>query len=124
MKTEKEAAVSQKTEETKTNIVANVEFTVRASLREEYVDADFVHSISGRVLVKCEDLRDEEDAGYIKASLVQFGEAMDHGISTERLEETASGEALRNTGNSCSIWKPVTGERKYKTNTRLPDATC
>lgn len=91
MKTDKEAAVSQKTEETKTNIVASVEFTVRASLREEYVGADFVHSIVGRVFVKSEDLRDEEDAGYIRASLVQFGEAMDHGISTERLGDGIEG---------------------------------
>ena len=91
MKTDKEAAVSQKTEETKTNIVASVEFTVRASLREEYFGADFVHSIVGRVFVKSEDLRDEEDAGYIRASLVQFGEAMDHGISTERLGDGIEG---------------------------------
>src|SRR5882724_8303510 len=85
MKTEKEAAVSRKTDEAKTNILASVEFTVRASLREEYVDADFVHTILGRIFVKSEDLRDEEDAGYLRASLVQFSEAMDHGISTERL---------------------------------------
>jgi GNAT superfamily N-acetyltransferase len=85
MKTDKGAAVSRKTDEAKTNIVASVEFAVRASLRGEYVDADFVHSILGRVFAKSEDLRDEEDAGYIRASLVQFGEAMDHGISTERL---------------------------------------
>lgn len=49
MKTEREAAVSRKTDKTKTNIIASVDFTVRASLREEYVDADFVHSILGRV---------------------------------------------------------------------------
>ena len=55
MKTEKEAAVSRKTDETKTNMVASIEFAVRASLREEYVDADFVHSILGRVFVKSED---------------------------------------------------------------------
>ena len=92
MKTEKEAAVSRKTDEAKTNIVASIEFAVRASLREEYVDADFVHSILGRVFAKSEDLRDEEDAGYIKASLVQFGEAMDHGISTERLGDGIDGK--------------------------------
>ena len=91
MKTERESAVSRKTDETKTNIVASVEFTVRASLREEYVDADFAHSILGRVFVKSEDLRDEEDAGYIRASLVQFGEAMDHGVSTERLGDGVDG---------------------------------
>jgi hypothetical protein len=91
MKSEKEAAVSPKTDETKTNMVASIEFAVRASLRDEYVDADFVHSILGRVFAKSEDLGDEEEAGYIKASLVQFGEAMDHGISTDRLGDGIEG---------------------------------
>ena len=91
MKIEKEATVSRKTDVTKTNIVASVEFAVRASLRGEYVDADFVHSILGRVFAKSEDLRDEENAGYISASLVQFGEAMDHGIGTERLGDGVEG---------------------------------
>ena len=98
MKTEKESAVSRNMDEAKTTIVASVEFTVRASLREEYVDADFVHSILGRVFVKSEDLRDEEDAGYIRASLVQFGEAMDHGIGTERL-----GDGIE--GNIAEYWE-------------------
>ncbi len=92
MKIEKEAAVSRKTDETKTNMVASIEFAVRASLREEYVDADFVHPILGRVFAKSEDLGDEEeDAGYIKASLVQFGEGMDHLISTDRLGDGIEG---------------------------------
>jgi GNAT superfamily N-acetyltransferase len=91
MKTEKETAVSRKTGETKTNLVASIEFAVRASLREEYTDADFVHSILGRVFAKSEDLGDKEDAGYIKASLVQFGEGMDHGISTDRLGDGIEG---------------------------------
>ena len=91
MKTEKEAAVSRKRDETKTNMVATIEFAVRASLREEYVDADFVHSILGRVFVKSDDLRDEEDAGYITASLVQSSEAMDHDISAERLGDGIEG---------------------------------
>jgi hypothetical protein len=34
---------------------------------------------------------DPEDAGYIKASLVQFGEAIDHGISSERLGDGIDG---------------------------------
>jgi hypothetical protein len=91
MKIDKEAADSRKTDETKTNIFASIEFAVRASLCEEYVDADFVHLILGRVFAKSEDLGDEEDAGYIKASLVQFGEAMDHGISTDRLGDGIEG---------------------------------
>jgi hypothetical protein len=91
MKIEKGTAVSRTTDEAKTNIIASIEFAVRASLHEEYADSDFVHSILGRVSAKSEDLGDEEDAGYIRASLVQFGEAMDHGISTDRLGDGIEG---------------------------------
>jgi hypothetical protein len=91
MKREKEATVSRKTDETKTNVAASIEFAVRASLHEQYVDADFVHSILGKISAKSEDRGNEEDVGYIKASLVQFGEAMDHGISTERLGDGIDG---------------------------------
>jgi hypothetical protein len=91
MKIDKEAADTRKTDETKTNIFTSIEFAIRASLREEYIDTDFVHLILGRVFAKSEDLGDEEDAGYIKASLVQFGEATDHGISTDRLGDGIDG---------------------------------
>jgi hypothetical protein len=91
MKTEKGTSVSRTTDEAKTNIVASIEFAVRASLHEEYVESDFVHSILGKIFAKSEDSADEEDAGCIKASLVQFGEAMDHGISTERLGDGIDG---------------------------------
>jgi hypothetical protein len=90
MKIEKTTARSETTEP-KRNIVASIEFAVRASLHEEYVDLDFVHSILGKISAKSEDRGDEEDAGYIKASLVQFGEAMDHGISSERLGDGIDG---------------------------------
>jgi hypothetical protein len=85
MKIDKGTGGSGTTNEARRNIVASIEFAVRASLHEEYVDADFVHSILGKISAKSEDRGDEEDVGYIRASLVQFGEAIDHGISTERL---------------------------------------
>ena len=91
MKIEKGIAVSRTTDEAKTNIVASIELAVSASLREEYADSDFVHSIVGRVSAKSHDFEEGEDAGYIKASLVQFGEAMDHGISTDRLGDGIEG---------------------------------
>ena len=90
MKIERATAGSETTE-AKRNSVASIEFAVRASLHEEYVDADFVHSIRGKVSAQSEDRGNEEGAGYIKASLVQFGEAMDHGISTERLGDGIDG---------------------------------
>jgi hypothetical protein len=90
MKSEKATAGSETTE-AKRNIVASIEFAVRAQLHEEYVDADFVHSIRGKISAKSDDRGNEEDVGYIKASLVQFGEAMDHGVSTERLGDGIDG---------------------------------
>jgi hypothetical protein len=91
MKIKKTTAGLGRTDESKRNIVASIEFAVRASLHEEFVDADFVHTILGRIFVRSEECGDEDDAGYIKASLVQFGEAVDHGISTERLGDGFDG---------------------------------
>jgi hypothetical protein len=91
MKIEKATACSETKNEAKRNIVASIEFAVRASLHEEYVDADFVHSILGKIFAKYQDREDEEDVGYIRATLVQFGEATDHGISTERLGDGIDG---------------------------------
>jgi hypothetical protein len=87
----KKATAGSETTEAKRNIVASIEFAVCASLHEEYVDADFVHSIRGKISAKSEDRGKEEDAGYIKASLVQFGGAIEHGISTERLGDGIDG---------------------------------
>jgi GNAT superfamily N-acetyltransferase len=87
----KKATAGSGTTEAKRNIVASIEFAVRASLHEEYIDADFVHSILGKIFAKSEDSGVEEEAGYIRASLVQFGEAMDHGISAERLGDGIDG---------------------------------
>ena len=91
MKIEKATAGSGTTNEARRNIVASIDFAVRASLHEEYVEADFVHSILGKISAKSEDRGNEEDVGYIRASLVQFGEAMDHGISTETLGDSIDG---------------------------------
>ena len=55
MKIEKATAGSRTTNEAKRNIVASIEFAVRASLHEEYVDADFVHSILGKISAQSED---------------------------------------------------------------------
>ena len=87
MRTKKTAVV-----ETKAAMVASIEFIVRASIHEEYVDSDFVQSILGRIVARPQDEEDEEDAGYIRASLVQFGEALDHGITTDRLGDGIDGE--------------------------------
>jgi hypothetical protein len=91
MKIKKTTTSAGTTNAANRNVVASIEFTIRASLHEEYVDTDFVHSILGKVSVRSEDRENHEDAGYIKASLVQFGAAIDHGISTERLGDGIDG---------------------------------
>jgi hypothetical protein len=72
------------------NVVSSVEFLLRAALHD-YVDSDFVHSIAGRIIAEA-PTGGEENAGRIRASLVQFSEALDHGISTTRLGDGFSGE--------------------------------
>jgi len=71
------------------NVIASVEFVIRTKLHDS-VETDFVHSILGRIIAEPEN-RGEDGAGQISASLVQFGEALDHGISAERLGDGISG---------------------------------
>src|SRR6266851_5992276 len=72
------------------NVVASVEFVIRTELHES-AETDFVHCIRGRIVAEPEN-RGKEDAGHIGASLVQFGEALNHGISAERLGDGISGD--------------------------------
>ncbi len=72
------------------DVVASVEFVLRAELHES-AETDFVHSIAGRIIAEPER-GGKEDAGQLCASLVQFGEALDHGISAERLGDGISGD--------------------------------
>jgi hypothetical protein len=72
------------------SVLASVEFVIRAELHDS-VETDFVHSILGRITAEPES-RGKEDAGHIGASLVQFGEALDHGITAERLGDGISGD--------------------------------
>jgi len=91
MKNDKATTCSRTMGETKTNMIASIEFSIRASLHEEYIDGDFVHSIMAKLFAKSGDSGEEEHAGYLNASLVQFGEAMDHGVTTERLGDGIDG---------------------------------
>jgi hypothetical protein len=83
MKPTKTLVESRKATDSDENVVASVEFVIRTELNDSN-ETDFVHSILGRITVEPERRR-KEDAGHIGASLVQFGEALDHGISAERL---------------------------------------
>jgi len=84
--------LAERREETDSNenVLASVEFVIRTELHD-YTETDFVHSILGRIIAEPQK-SGEEDAGHIGASLVQFGEAMDRGISAERLGDGISGD--------------------------------
>jgi hypothetical protein len=91
MQTKEVTSGENKRSQSYSRLNARVEFVVRASLHEENVETDFVHSIMGRIFAKLEEDGDEKETGYIRASLIQFGEAMDCGISTERLGDGIDG---------------------------------
>jgi hypothetical protein len=88
MKPTKTLAERRKETGSDQNVVASVEFVIRTELHDS-VETDFVHSIAGRIIAEPES-GGKEDAGHIRASLVQFGEALDHGISSERLGDGIS----------------------------------
>jgi len=90
MKPTKSLTEKSKGTDSDENVVASVEFVLRADLHES-VETDFIHSIAGRIIAEPESRR-REDVGRIAASLVQFGEALDHGISAERLGDGISGD--------------------------------
>src|SRR5712664_3910441 len=90
MKPTKTLAEGRKGTGSNENVVASVEFELCAALNDS-VETDFVHSIAGRIIAEPEG-SGKEDAGHIGASLVQFGEALDHGISAERLGDGISGD--------------------------------
>ena len=89
MKPTKTLAETRRETNSDLNVVASVEFVIRTELHDS-VETDFVHSILGRITAEPES-RGKEDAGHIGASLVQFGLALDHGISAERLGDGING---------------------------------
>jgi hypothetical protein len=90
MKPTKTLIEKRKEPDSDENVVASVEFVIRTELHDS-IETDFIHSILGRITAEWEN-HGREDVGHIGASLVQFGEALDHGISAERLGDSISGE--------------------------------
>jgi hypothetical protein len=90
MRPTKTLAETHKETNSNENVVASIEFKIRAELHDS-VETDFVHSILGTITAETES-RGKKDAGHIQGSLVQFGEALDHGIGAERLGDGISGD--------------------------------
>jgi hypothetical protein len=74
-----------------TNYHAKLIFTLRTRLQEGCAAGDFIQSISGRVFARQEAGERDRQFGSLSASLVQFGSALDHGITAEQLGDGISG---------------------------------
>lgn len=74
------------------SVRSQVKFTLSAALRDGYVANDFLQSISGKILARCEDDARELRAGHITASLVQFARAIDHGVTPDQLGDGITGD--------------------------------
>jgi GNAT superfamily N-acetyltransferase len=62
------------------------------ALRETFEADDFVQSIHGRILVQSDQDEGQQVAGYVTASLLQFGNALEHGASADQIGDGISGD--------------------------------
>jgi hypothetical protein len=76
-------------------LMAEVTFTTTASLHQDYGGENFLHEIFGKISVRNMDDHTEEQAGELRASLIQFLEAQAHGISPRVLADGYSLEISR-----------------------------
>src|SRR5215469_2463545 len=62
-------------------IKPRLELSLNTARRETLEADDFVQSIHGRILIQKDQDESEQMAGYVSASLLQFGNALQHGAS-------------------------------------------
>ena len=67
-----------------------VDFTLTAVLHEQCVAEDFLHSITGRIWVQDENGKRDRSAGYVNATLAQFG-ALDQDVNALSLGDGIAG---------------------------------
>ena len=77
-------------DEIKENLIVTIEFTVRTASGEHDAERDFVHLIRGRISAQSENSV-EKEVGLLTATLVQFDEATDHGITPDRIGDGLDG---------------------------------
>jgi predicted GNAT family acetyltransferase len=68
-----------------------VDFSLTAVLHEQCVAEDFLHSINGRIWVQDENGKRDRSVGYINATLVQFGGAVDQDVNALSLGDGITG---------------------------------
>jgi GNAT superfamily N-acetyltransferase len=78
--------------EPKESKVVTINFNLKMRLTEDYQPSDFLQSIVGQLSVQSVQDEHPEKAGCITASLLQFGDAMDHGITADQLGDGISGD--------------------------------
>lgn len=69
-----------------------LEITLNTALRESLAAGDFIQSIHGRIFVQYDQDESEQTAGYVNASLLQFADALEHGVSPDQLGDGISGD--------------------------------
>ena len=74
----------------KGKLVVTIEFRVRTTSGEHYAERDFVHLIRGRISAQSENCA-ETEVGRLTATLVQFDEAIDCGITADRIGDGLDG---------------------------------
>jgi len=113
MQTEKRAVLRTKEIELKTNVVASVEFVVRAALHDSLED-DFVHSMPEGLLPRRKAVEKRTQG---KLALHSFSSARHWTTASVRKGlEMASRATSQNTGNIFSTRKLAIRKKRYKTS--------
>lgn len=73
------------------NYHARIVFTLRTRLQQDCGASDFIQSIYGRVFAWPVNEERERQFGCVNASLVQFGNALNHGMTPDQLGDGISG---------------------------------
>ncbi len=78
--------------EAEKRIDPRLELTLNMALRESPGANDFIQAIHGRIFAEYDQHDGEQMGGYINASLLQFADALEHGISLDQLGDGISGD--------------------------------
>lgn len=99
---------NSKREELEEGFMAEVTFTITASLHQDYSSENFLHEIFGKISVRNVDHETEEEAGEVRAHLIQFSEAQAHGFNPRVLGDGYSLEISR-------YWQELFDMDEFKT---------
>lgn len=78
--------------EAEKRIDPRLELTLNIALRESPAANDFIQTIQGRIFVQYDQDDSEQMAGSINASLLQFSDALEHGVTADQIGDSISGD--------------------------------